>query len=403
MNKLGMHSTAPCPRRSQIAPTKRDCPTIVTGSRPAAKAAGAAGSCSSVSQMWVRHLVSQRRLLNLKTTRSATAAAATLKTASSQSGMSRFYAGSRAEGRLFGCWERRYNQPSSSPAPMSPKAVLRPRRPALSERRRTMRRRSAGTRDPDRGRMWQRQSDDAFRPVDELFRDERDQRDRQPRGARRRGRHLSAAGGGRGPRRPHVARVSQRRARRDERQPADARARPDRHGPWYNVNGALVANNVAELHARTRRRRAVRRRTRPADQRAMDRVAESRAARHPDRIERGRHAVAGWTCADWTSDSATIAAQVGHSDGMGPNRAPRRAEQLVELGAREPELRRHGAARWRGTVLLLRAIARASGAVSYDMKGMELVKPMKKTVQGGGLSSLLCLEKALPPGRSSTS
>src|SRR3954469_5514978 len=29
----------------------------------------------------------------------------------------------------------------------------------------------------------------------------------------------------------------------------------------------------------------------------------------------------GSTCSDWTSDSAAIAAQVGHSDGMGPNQS----------------------------------------------------------------------------------
>jgi hypothetical protein len=29
----------------------------------------------------------------------------------------------------------------------------------------------------------------------------------------------------------------------------------------------------------------------------------------------------GLTCADWTSASLTIAAQVGHSDGMGPNQS----------------------------------------------------------------------------------
>jgi len=27
------------------------------------------------------------------------------------------------------------------------------------------------------------------------------------------------------------------------------------------------------------------------------------------------------TCADWTSASTTLAAQVGHSDGMGPNQS----------------------------------------------------------------------------------
>ena len=30
---------------------------------------------------------------------------------------------------------------------------------------------------------------------------------------------------------------------------------------------------------------------------------------------------AGLTCADWTSGAETVAAQVGHSDGMGPNQS----------------------------------------------------------------------------------
>jgi hypothetical protein len=29
--------------------------------------------------------------------------------------------------------------------------------------------------------------------------------------------------------------------------------------------------------------------------------------------------LAGFTCADWTSDSSTTFGQVGHSDGLGPN------------------------------------------------------------------------------------
>jgi hypothetical protein len=32
--------------------------------------------------------------------------------------------------------------------------------------------------------------------------------------------------------------------------------------------------------------------------------------------------MAGKTCADWTSEAATDMAQVGHSDGLGPNMNP---------------------------------------------------------------------------------
>ena len=31
--------------------------------------------------------------------------------------------------------------------------------------------------------------------------------------------------------------------------------------------------------------------------------------------------LAGMTCGDWTSDSASVRGQVGHSDGMGPNQS----------------------------------------------------------------------------------
>ena len=70
--------------------------------------------------------------------------------------------------------------------------------------------------------------------------------------------------------------------------------------------------------------------------------------------------LSGLTCADWTSDAATVAAQVGHSDGMGPTRAPP-AAVVLELGARQPELREHGAARRRRPFLLLRPLNRKAG------------------------------------------
>ena len=65
---------------------------------------------------------------------------------------------------------------------------------------------------------------------------------------------------------------------------------------------------------------------------------------------------AGLTCSDWTSDSATVTAQVGHSDGMGPNQSTTPPAVILELGAREPELLEHGAARRRRSVLLLRSL-----------------------------------------------
>ena len=106
-------------------------------------------------------------------------------------------------------------------------------------------------------------------------------------------------------------------------QPIDARDRIGT-GPWYNANGVLVANNIAELHSRTGN---------------ADLFVDERGRRingqwtgSPSPVEHdiltGSNAdgtlAAGLTCADWTSDSATVRAQVGHSDGMGPqqNTAP---------------------------------------------------------------------------------
>ena len=71
-------------------------------------------------------------------------------------------------------------------------------------------------------------------------------------------------------------------------QPTNARDRIGT-GPWYNATGALVANNVGELHARTRRRVVIRRRARTANQRPVDGIAVAGSARHPHRIERRRH------------------------------------------------------------------------------------------------------------------
>ena len=92
-------------------------------------------------------------------------------------------------------------------------------------------------------------------------------------------------------------------------------------GPWHNANLVLVANNVAELHAR------------PGDatlfvdergQRINGQWTGSPGPNEHD-ILTGSNAdgtlAAGLTCNDWTSASADVAAQVGHSDGMGPGQS----------------------------------------------------------------------------------
>ena len=104
------------------------------------------------------------------------------------------------------------------------------------------------------------------------------------------------------------------------------------------------------------RRRIIPRRARSAHQRPVD---GSPAPVEHD-ILTGSNAdgtlAAGLTCSDWTSDSATVTAQVGHSDGMGQIRTHNAAEFVLELSAREPELLEHGPARRRRSVLLLRSL-----------------------------------------------
>lgn len=92
-------------------------------------------------------------------------------------------------------------------------------------------------------------------------------------------------------------------------------------GPWYNVNQQLVANNVAELHARTGDANLF------LDERGQRINGQWTGSPSPVEhdILTGSNAdgtlVPGRTCADWTSASADLSAQVGHSDGMGPNQS----------------------------------------------------------------------------------
>jgi hypothetical protein len=92
-------------------------------------------------------------------------------------------------------------------------------------------------------------------------------------------------------------------------------------GPWYNVNLQLVANNVTELHSRTGDAALF------VDERG--RRINGQWTGSPGPVEHdiltGSNAdgtlAPGLTCADWTSAAADVAAQVGHSDGMGPNQS----------------------------------------------------------------------------------
>jgi hypothetical protein len=92
-------------------------------------------------------------------------------------------------------------------------------------------------------------------------------------------------------------------------------------GPWHNANLALVANNVAELHARTGDATIF---VDERGQRINGQWTGSPAPNEHD-ILTGSNAdgtlATGLTCNDWTSASADLAAQVGHSDGMGPGQS----------------------------------------------------------------------------------
>jgi hypothetical protein len=103
-------------------------------------------------------------------------------------------------------------------------------------------------------------------------------------------------------------------------QPTHARDRIGA-GPWFNANQVVVANSLAELHARTGDASVF------VDERGQRINGQWTGSPTPVEhdILTGSNAdgtvAVGLTCADWTSASANVAAQVGHSDGMGPNQS----------------------------------------------------------------------------------
>ena len=92
-------------------------------------------------------------------------------------------------------------------------------------------------------------------------------------------------------------------------------------GPWHNANLAMIAANVADLHARTGDAALF------VDERGQRINGQWTGSPTPNEhdILTGSSAdgrlMTGMTCADWTSGSADLTAQVGHSDGMGPNQS----------------------------------------------------------------------------------
>ena len=88
-------------------------------------------------------------------------------------------------------------------------------------------------------------------------------------------------------------------------------------GPWLNANGVVVASSVAQLHGRTGNAEVF------VDERGQRINGQWPGSPGPTEhdILTGSTAegtvAAGLTCADWTSQSPDLQAQVGHSDGLG--------------------------------------------------------------------------------------
>ena len=103
-------------------------------------------------------------------------------------------------------------------------------------------------------------------------------------------------------------------------QPVHARDRIGQ-GPWRNAQLQVVANNLAELHARTGDAATF------LDERGQRINGQWTGSPTPNQhdVLTGSNAdgtlAAGATCNDWTSDSASFTGQVGHADGLGPGQS----------------------------------------------------------------------------------
>ena len=92
-------------------------------------------------------------------------------------------------------------------------------------------------------------------------------------------------------------------------------------GPWRNANNVVVANNLAELHARTGDASVF------LDERGQRINGQWTGSPSPVQHDAltGSNAdgtlLAGQTCSDWTSAASTFTAQVGHTDGLGPGQS----------------------------------------------------------------------------------
>ena len=93
-------------------------------------------------------------------------------------------------------------------------------------------------------------------------------------------------------------------------------------GPWYNAKGELVASDVDALHELDGDAELF-----------LDEQGNKVNGQWPGSPDPNEHDIltgtgadgrllTGTTCKDWTSESADDVAQVGHSDGLGPNANP---------------------------------------------------------------------------------
>ena len=90
-------------------------------------------------------------------------------------------------------------------------------------------------------------------------------------------------------------------------------------GPWYNANLQLIANDLSSLHSRAGDANLF------VDERGQRINGQWIGSPTPNEhdILTGSNADGtvrpGFTCSDWTSAATDVTAQVGHSDGLGPN------------------------------------------------------------------------------------
>lgn len=103
--------------------------------------------------------------------------------------------------------------------------------------------------------------------------------------------------------------------------PTDARSRIG-NGPWLNANLVVIARDLNGLHARTGDAALF------VDERGQRIPGQWPGSPGPvehDILTGSTSAgtlSSGFTCNDWTSEATTQAAQVGHSDGLGPGGDP---------------------------------------------------------------------------------